>query len=589
MRRRPLIVPACCLCGGLLLVRDVGFGPLVLSGILIGIWLAASLAYLRGYYTVSLPCSCLAAALCASAMATPRVGVTVWNDEMAVRIQGTVTDVVRSTPRGIIYIVEGHTDGRDVPCAMLRVVCSERSTSDDVCAGEERIVVGRMRMPTTPVFPDEADERAIAHQWNVSMVVRVHASYRINEAPMWSDLRQQIHRSIAEIVATSLPPNAAGVVLALIVGNRSGISAERWSRYQRTGTAHMFSVSGSHVGLIFILVTLLLSRWRGTGMVVVTSVLIISYVMLTGAESPAIRAACMGIAAIVARRCEWDLDGINVLCGSVILLALADPWGVDAASTVLSVSAVLGMLVLVPIWTSRMQQIIGPTSGVRQSLLQAVAVSVAASTAIVLPSLLFFKSVSVCSVLANIVAVPLLSLVFVLAPIFFVCGSLGVGAPLAWTMTKLVQTADVFLINVDAIERIVQRPDLIGVTAALSILVWWWPTVARMHIGAVVRFVIPCIGFALLPLMPSSDRPRLWLYEGIHGSALGVTSPAVTRMYIIGAGTWPIDQRVVRWARSRTERVIVVGHGRWGRRMAARIQHDVVGSNHADSSRASIR
>jgi ComEC/Rec2-related protein len=472
---------------------------------------------------------------------------------------------------------------------MLRVVCSERDTSDEVCAGEERIVVGRMRLPTTPVFPDEADERAIAHNWNVSMVVRVSASYRIDDAPIWSRLRQQIHRSIADLAATSLPPNVAGVVLALVVGNRSGISAERWSRYQRTGTAHMFSVSGSHVGLIFILVTLLLSRWRGTGMVAVTSMLIISYVMVTGAESPAIRAACMGIAVIVARRCEWDLDGINVLCGSVILLALADPWGVDAASTVLSVSAVLGMLVLVPIWTSRAHQIIGPTTGVRQSLLQAVAVSVAASTAIVLPSVLFFKSVSVCSVLANIVAVPLLSLVFVLAPVFFVCSSLGVGAPIAWTMTKLVQTADVFLVNVDAIERIVQRPDLVGLTAALSILVWWWPTVARMHVGAVVRFVVPCTMIALLPLMPSTDRSRLWLYEGVHGTALGVTSPTITRMYVIGAGTWPIDHRVVRWARSRTERVIVVGHGRWGARMAARIQHDVVGSNHVDSSRASIR
>jgi hypothetical protein len=247
------------------------------------------------------------------------------------------------------------------------------------------------------------------------------------------------------------------------------------------------------------------------------------------------------------------------------------------------------MLVLVPIWTSRAHQIIGPTTGVRQSLLQAVAVSVAASTAIVLPSVLFFKSVSVCSVLANIVAVPLLSLVFVLAPVFFVCSSLGVGAPIAWTMTKLVQTADVFLVNVDAIERIVQRPDLVGLTAALSILVWWWPTVARMHVGAVVRFVVPCTMIALLPLMPSTDRSRLWLYEGVHGTALGVTSPTITRMYVIGAGTWPIDHRVVRWARSRTERVIVVGHGRWGTRMAARIQHDVVGSNHVDSSRASIR
>lgn len=349
----------------------------------------------------------------------------------------------------------------------------------------------------------------------------------------------------------------------------------------------MFSVSGSHVGLVLVVVLLFLSRWRGTGMVITASLLITGYVILTGSESPAIRAACMGIAALIARRCEWDFDGINVLYGSMILLAVADPWGIDTASTTLSASAVLGMLVLVPRWRHYASMITGPLTTWADLIMQAISVSVAASTAVALPSLMLFGTISVTTVPANVLVVPLLSVVFLISPLLLVCSAVGIAEPIAWVTTILVRTGDQLLNAFDMAERSLQRSDLVLALALLSIVVWWWPLAARMPKEAAVRWVTTLVMMLALRLVPEPERTQLWTYQSGHGMAIGATSKHRTLIYVVGEGSHRPDFRLVAWTRTRREPIVIGGRGRWGRRVAARIAHDVVGSRHVDSSRVS--
>ena len=55
----------------------------------------------------------------------------------------------------------------------------------------------------------------------------------------------------------------AGVAAALAVGERSSINPRQWRTFQNTGTAHLLSISGLHIGLVAGLVFLLMrTRWR---------------------------------------------------------------------------------------------------------------------------------------------------------------------------------------------------------------------------------------------------------------------------------------------------------------------------------------
>ncbi len=586
MRRRPLALPCCVILLSLLTIRGVCSQPEVYGVAVAVMNLIGGVAIWRGARTVCLITSCIAIAVCASSMAVPQlvVGAAAASVDIPVRIQGHVQRIVRLTSTSCSYIVEGHTDACALPCIRLRTVCTEPIRAEQPVPGEERIIFGRMRLPAAPQLPDEIDERSIAHQWNVSLIVRASSAHTVNGPPYLSSLRNQIHRSVSALTAQCLPPDISGVVCALMLGDRTGIPSARMALYQRTGTAHMFSVSGSHVGLVLIVVLLFLSRWRGTGMVITASLLIAGYVFLTGSESPAVRAACMGISALIARRCEWDFDGINVLCGSMILLAVADPWGIDSASTVLSASAVLGMLVLVPRWRHYASMITGPVTKWVDLIMQAVSVSVAASTAVALPSLLLFGTVSITTVPANVLVVPLLSVVFLLSPLLVLCSAVGLADPIAWVTAALVRMGDHLLTAFDVAERSLQRSDIAVALGVLSIAIWWWPLAARLPTGAAIRWAAALVVMLGLRVIPEPNRVQLWTYQSRNGEAIGATTKHRSVMYVIGEGIHRPDSRLVSWTRTRREPIIVGGRGRWGKRVAARIAREVVGSKHDDST-----
>lgn len=586
MRRRPLIVPCTLVCGSVLALRDIAPGPALTAIGMAMLLVAAAVFRTRGSTLASLCCSCVLIAACAAVLAVPRIAPqqAYLRQSVPSRIEGTVIRVLRQSASRVSYVIEGHTDARDMPCIITTSMCTERSPSTSISTGERRVVYGRIRRPSAPGLPGEVDERDIAHQVGVSFIVESARSHLMDDPPVHQRLRSRVRQWTHDLIERHLSGSDAGVVRAIALGDRSGIDQELLTAYQQTGTAHMLSVSGSHVGLMFTLVMLVLSRWRGSAMVVGCAAVIVSYVFLTGAEIPAIRAGVMGVAVLLARWREWDVDGLNLLAGSVLVLTVFDPWSIDTASTVLSVSAVAGIMILAPIW-KRYAMMLAPSSSPSvAACLSAVSVCVAASTAIAVPSLVYFHSVAVFSVIANGIVVPLLSVVFVVVPLFVLMAVIDLAGPVAQAMHTLLAIADSILQCFARMEHIVRNDDQIWLSAVLCTVVWWWPLIAQTRIGGFLRWSVAVALTATIHLLPPSRSEQLWCYQQRTRCIVGVSSSDTQRILVIGSGTDPLDFRVLQWARHYHGQLHVGGMGRWGSRMAARIQHVVVGSTHADSN-----
>lgn len=231
--------------------------------------------------------------------------------------------------------------------------------------------------------------------------------------------------------------------------------------------------------------------------------------------------------------------------------------------------------------------ITGPVSPRADLIMQAISVSVAASTAVALPSLFLFGTVSLTTVPANVIVVPLLSVVFLISPLLVLCSAVGVAEPVAWVTSVLVRTVDHLLGAFDLAERSLQRTDLVVALGVLSIAIWWWPLAARLPAGAAIRWATALVVMIGLRVIPEPNRVQLWTYQSRHGEAIGATTKHRTVMYVIGEGIHRPDSRLVSWTRTRREPIVVGGRGRWGKRVAARIASEVVGSNHDDSTRVS--
>jgi competence protein ComEC len=254
-----------------------------------------------------------------------------------------------------------------------------------------------------------------------------------------ADLRTQLGAALRHAA-----PGDAGVLLSgLVTGDDDGFSTERRDAFIRTGTTHLTAVSGSNLALIAgILATIgsaTIGRHRGLWQLT-TIVGIWAYALISGAQSPSVRAAIVATAAVLAFRVGRRPDYVTLIMLAAGAMVVVEPGQIESLGFRLSVAASLA-LVLAMTGMMAMDGV-SPLAGV-------LTATVAAQLA-TLPLLLSaFGTISLTSIPANIIAVPLVAIAMPLAALAAVAGliwpPLGevIAAPAALAATALIRTIDV--------------------------------------------------------------------------------------------------------------------------------------------------
>ena len=164
----------------------------------------------------------------------------------------------------------------------------------------------------------------------------------------WADrVRSAIRGRAAEALERRLGAQA-GVASALVLAERDGIPRELWDAFARSGSAHLLSISGFHVGVIAALLGGLIAmtgrppRTRAAGM----AIGVWAYVLLIGAPTSATRAAWMTTAFVLGRVRQTPARALGALGLSMLMLALVRPSVVAGAGFQLTVAGTAGILVM---------------------------------------------------------------------------------------------------------------------------------------------------------------------------------------------------------------------------------------------------
>src|SRR3989344_5818933 len=123
-----------------------------------------------------------------------------------------------------------------------------------------------------------------------------------------------------------LPYNQAVFLSGLTVGGRSEFSKELEEKFRQSGTLHLVALSGFNILIIITYVgaffRLFFSRKKSLWL---TSVFIILFVMMTGAEASIIRAAIMGFIVILAEQSGRLLNIRNTIMAAALVMVLFNP------------------------------------------------------------------------------------------------------------------------------------------------------------------------------------------------------------------------------------------------------------------------
>jgi len=154
----------------------------------------------------------------------------------------------------------------------------------------------------------------------------------------------------------ALPPHArltredASMLNAMLFGDRTHLTHALRNSFERTGTFHLFVVSGLHVALLAAALFWLLRRVRlpeGPA-VALTIATAFAYAELTGFGIPAQRALLMTSIYLIARWLDREITALNALGAAALTVLVADPRALFEASfqmTFLVILAIAGLAI----------------------------------------------------------------------------------------------------------------------------------------------------------------------------------------------------------------------------------------------------
>lgn len=314
-------------------------------------------------------------------------------------------------------------------------------------------------------------------------------------------LRDALQRQVGEGAA-------AGVLAALLIGDQAAIEREDWEIFRSTGVAHLVSISGLHVTMFAWLAggavgwlwrrhprlplrlpAPMAARWGGL-------LFAAGYALLAGWGVPAQRTVGMIVVVVLLRSAGWRWPLHAVLLAAALAVVLADPWAMLQPGFWLSFVAVALLVASEPAQGARDEDDAGAVLTWPQRAWATIKTGLrtqAVATAGLAPlTLVFFQQLSLVGFVANLVAIPLVTLLIV--PLAMA----GVLLPPLWGLAALLVQG-----LMEGLQMLAELPWAVWQAAAAPP----WAVACGLLAGALAVLPLPLrLRWLALPLL----LPLLW-------------------------------------------------------------------------------
>lgn len=172
--------------------------------------------------------------------------------------------------------------------------------------------------------------------------------YTLIESTYRFSLFGGIRSLIRDTLYDNLSYDTASVCYGMLIGDTQNIDDEALDNFRYGGIAHIFAVSGLHIGLVygillFIFKKLHANKYVSAGIIISA---IIFYAGICGFTLSSVRAVIMCVAYMVTRLLHVKSDGLNNLGFAVFFILAVTPLSLFSVGFQLSVCAIGGILLL---------------------------------------------------------------------------------------------------------------------------------------------------------------------------------------------------------------------------------------------------
>lgn len=234
--------------------------------------------------------------------------------------------------------------------------------------GDKVEVFGYLQAPFQALNPGQFDQEQFLRYRNIyrtfvshpGAVRHLHSSSTAWLQQGGQNFRYYMHRALR--VGLENDPLIASILAGMLYGDRTGLNEEWNEKFRRTGTLHLFAVSGQNVGILagIGLIGLRFAgflRWRW-GWVLIPSLTI--YAIATGSQPSAIRAVVMASFLLVAWALDRPIHLLQLMCGAAFAILLWNPLQLADVGFQLSFAVVIALILITPRIYNRLKKVGAP-------------------------------------------------------------------------------------------------------------------------------------------------------------------------------------------------------------------------------------
>ena len=231
---------------------------------------------------------------------------------------------------------------------------------------------------------------------------------------------------LKKLLSDHLSYNEAGIMHAFLLGDRSHIPKHINNLFVQTGTVHILAISGLNVGVIM---TIFLMLFRMIPLdrrvqLAVTIIFLTWFTLLTGSSPSVVRSTIMSSVFLMSLIFERDTDSLNTLFLAALIILIINPLNLFDVGFQLSFACVLSIILFYPMVQKvflKMPNLAANRLG--RHLIESLSLSLAVWVAVAGLILYYFAIITPITVIANLIVIPLSSVLIILGASLLMVGS----------------------------------------------------------------------------------------------------------------------------------------------------------------------
>ncbi|MCH5280111.1 MAG: DNA internalization-related competence protein ComEC/Rec2 [Lachnospiraceae bacterium] len=250
-----------------------------------------------------------------------------------------------------------------------------------------------------------------------------------------------VRQALSDILSQNLPARYAGVMRAMLLGEREALDEDVEALFQRNGIFHVLAISALHISFLGMGMFSLLKKIRipHCGAALLALLFVMAFGKMIGETASALRSIMMFSLLLTAGLCRRTYDMLTAIAVSAVCLLTIKPLYITQSGFLLSFGAVMGLALILPFIQERtkpsvIKRMILPTTKkerflglLKEKLAASLAAGVSVFAATFPIQLYFFYTYAPYSILLNLLIVPLVG-------VLLWCGAAGL--MLTWVFPK---------------------------------------------------------------------------------------------------------------------------------------------------------